>query len=191
MHRTLFRTVCLAVTLLTATWLQPAFAGSKIKVMNNLDTGIKGIYCSDDPQTVGKQIIGPIAAKGTLNVNAKGIPDATGCSRLYAVLDNGASWQFYFDIPLNESGTITFAWNKTATSAQDHYPSMILKSEGEVYPAPAGLAFAKLVKAMINHNLTKTEWDKYAVPGVDKITDPGQYVVSFGSMSWSLTSNAG
>ncbi len=187
MHSNSMRTICLAALMLVAVCAQPAWAaGGKLIFENSLGTGVKGAFCAGDPQSAGKQVFGPVAKESTLQVDSKQIPDDPDCSRFYVLLDDGTGWQFYFEPSLGGSQSMALNWETPSKQSEERYPLLLIQNSGEYYTSAAGLPLVALVQSLA-FGMTASDWKSFAVPGYDNLKERDQFVLAFGSVSWSLT----
>ena len=182
-----FRGLCLAA-LLTAFFSQTTLAaGDTIIFANDLDIGIKAVYCAELEKS-GKQFIGAVGKESSITIPAKTVPDDPECTRIYVLLENGAGWQFHHEPAPGAAKQITLGWDSPGRNSEERYPSLLIELEDDPYVSPAGLPLTGLKQA-IQFGMKESLWNEYAVPGYGSLTNAGQFVISFADISWSLTEN--
>ncbi len=188
MHSKILRALGIAAVMALASFSQSAFAAEdKITFSNEMDIGVKALYCAgvDD---AGQQLLGPVAAGASAELEAAKVPGEDACARIYALMDNGAGWQFYPTTDLDGITQIVLAWDRPGDPAQAHAPCLLLGTEYEAIPTPAGLPL-EAVRQMMQFGMQYDQWKNLATPGYDSLANPGEFSVSFAYISWSLAPN--
>ncbi len=179
--------ICLATVMSVAICVHPAFAGDgKIKFNNDMEIGIQGLYCAG-MDNAGKLLLGPINKQSSVMLSSSIMPNDADCARMYVVLDNGARWQYYFDVDISPVKDIIFDYSMPRNMTKDdRTPSLLVTLPGDDHAYWAGLPIVALMQAM-QFGMRKSDWTGFAVPGYDGLKNPGEYVIAFADTSWSLT----
>ena len=155
--------------------------GEAAELRNDLDLGIKGVYCPNSPEKP-HLISGPISPGSSAEVPA--VPD--WCQTIALHLETGGSWQFAVKASPGSAKKITFSMEAPYLYSKEKSPSMLMEQEnGSIFASAAGGLFGGLRQHLI-HGMDPKDWFAFAFVLPEAEENDGKFVVSLAGESWSL-----